>query len=145
MDNTYSIDPGISSTLSQFITAGRGITLKYSNFCFLQKDDNGNTISIYNVLDDYMDELDQYILDVPLTEMEVMKYRFNPKKLAYDLYGSTELFAFILYINRIGSIKDFSLTKRKVKLINKQYFTTIFGEILSAEKADLKMYNSKNT
>ena len=145
MNDVYIINPAVSSNLSQLITAGSGITLKYSNFCFLQKDDNGNTIPIYNVLDDYMDELDQYILDVPLTEMEAMKYRFNPKKLAYDLYGSTELFAFILYINRIGSIKDFSLAKRKVKLINKQYFTTIFGEILSAEKADIKKYNSENT
>ena len=42
-----------------------------------------------------------------LTEEEQEDYRFQPKKLSQDLYGTTELWADLLKLNNAVSITDF--------------------------------------
>ena len=44
-----------------------------------------------NIADKYAIELEENKKTVEFTTKEYYKYRFNPKVLSYDLYGTTEL------------------------------------------------------
>ena len=67
---------------------------------------NGNNIS-----DKYTSELEENKRIITLNTKEYYKYRYNPKLLSYDVYGTTELWFFILMANELYSITEFDLRK----------------------------------
>ena len=69
-----------------------------------------------NIADKYSAELEENKKIVEFTTKEYYKYRYNPKLLSYDVYGSTELWFFILMANEIYTITEFDL--RKVKMFD---------------------------
>ena len=69
---------------------------------------------------------------VEMTDSEFNKYRFKPKLLAYDLYGSTELYFTILFLNGICSIKDFN--RKNIRLIKKSDMILLLESIYNAEQ-----------
>ena len=69
-----------------------------------------------NIADKYSAELEENKKIVEFTTKEYYKYRYNPKLLSYDVYGTTELWFFILMANEIYTITEFDL--RKVKLFD---------------------------
>ena len=64
-----------------------------------------------NIADKYSAELEENKKIVEFTTKEYYKYRYNPKLLSYDVYGTTELWFFILMANELYSISDFNLRK----------------------------------
>lgn len=69
-----------------------------------------------NIADKYSAELEENKKIVEFTTKEYYKYRYNPKLLSYDVYGTTELWFFILMANEIYTITEFNL--RKVKMFD---------------------------
>ena len=67
-----------------------------------------------NIADKYAVELEENKKTVEFTTKEYYKYRFNPKVLSYDLYGTTELWFFILMANEIYTISEFDFKKLKL-------------------------------
>ena len=67
-----------------------------------------------------------------MTDSEFNKYRFKPKRLAYDLYGSTELYFAILFTNGICNIKEFN--RKNIKLIKKSDMILLLEAIYNAER-----------
>ena len=67
---------------------------------------NGDIIS-----DKYDVELEENKRTITLSTKEYYKYRYNPKLLSYDIYGTTELWFFILMANELYSISEFNLRK----------------------------------
>lgn len=67
---------------------------------------NGDIIS-----DKYAVELEENKRIVTLNTKEYYKYRYNPKLLSYDIYGTTELWFFILMANELYSMTEFDLKK----------------------------------
>ena len=67
-----------------------------------------------NIADKYAIELQENKKTVEFTTKEYYKYRFNPKVLSYDLYGTTELWFFILMANEIYTISEFDFKKLKL-------------------------------
>ena len=67
---------------------------------------NGNIIS-----DKYASELEENKRIITFNTKEYYKYRYNPKLLSYDIYGTTELWFFILMANELYSITEFNLRK----------------------------------
>ena len=67
-----------------------------------------------NIADKYAIELEENKKTVEFTTKEYYKYRFNPKMLSYDLYGTTELWFFILMANEIYTISEFDFKKLKL-------------------------------
>ena len=67
-----------------------------------------------NIADKYAIELEENKKTVEFTTKEYYKYRFNPKVLSYDLYGTTELWFFILMANEIYTISEFDFKKLKL-------------------------------
>lgn len=132
--NTLSYNIATASKLDNMVKLGSSVSLKYSKLCYKRLTDNDQIRCMYNVLDDYTDILDTYLIDVTLSPEEVKKYKYNPKRMAYDLYGSTDLYSFILYINKYASIREFTLNDPNIKLIHVDNLTTILSSILSIEQ-----------
>ena len=55
-----------------------------------------------------MPELKDIKVKITLSNEEYSKYRYNPKVLSYDIYGTTELWFLILEANELHSINEFN-------------------------------------
>lgn len=64
-----------------------------------------------SIADKYIEELEENKRSVQLSTKEYYKYRYNPKLLSYDVYGTTELWFFILMANELYTISEFDLQK----------------------------------
>lgn len=125
-------------TVEDFIELGKDMDdIQYSKFAILSRassPDVSNPIlyAEHNVIYDYEEEFKKVSLDVEMTNEELNKYIYKPKLLSYDLYGSTELYFVILFINGIYDIKDFN--KRNIKLLRKDTMKEILEAIFNAEQ-----------
>jgi hypothetical protein len=81
----------------------------------------------------YKDFLEAYITTTELTEDQQYKYRYSPKKLSLDLYGTTGYWSMILFLNECHSIMDFAPVK--VKYVDPRYVDMLFDEIKILEES----------
>lgn len=135
--------PEDAHTLAEFIYAGKSIDLYYSydNFSFMQNID-GVQYSIFNVIDDYIDELKQLCIEVKLTNKERETYIYNPKLLSYKLYKTTMLYWLILRTNNLCSAHEFNLLKKKILIIRPKALFDALNKIYNSEKKAIKIFNS---
>lgn len=133
--------PENSTTIEEFIEAGRGETVSYIGFSFMDMVSNGTWVSVHNVINDYMDELLENSLNVRLGYEEQQKYFYKPKLLCHDLYGNPELYFIILLMNDMADVKEFN--KPTIKLIRKADMGNFVSTIYNAEQQALLNYNSK--
>ena len=143
MEYTYDYQkPELTYTLDQFIACQSDTTFCYNNLSFIDQIDNIK-YNIYNVASDYIDEIiENYCKTIVLSDDELAKYKYRPKLLCYDIYGSQELYYLILILNDICSVKDF--TKNKLILPTKDNMPVITKAIMNANRADIQKYNSDN-
>lgn len=84
----------------------------------------------------YWDIIQNYVVDIELTEDEFLKYARRPRLLSLEKYETIELWASILLINNMVSPVQFN--KRKIKM-----FTTdileILEELLILEEGNIKL------
>lgn len=106
-----SSSPDTTYTISQFISMKDNDNITYKNFSILQRSSKEPNImySIENVIYDYMEEIKQYRKLVAVSDIDKIKYKYKPKLLAYDIYGSTETYFIIMALNGLHNIKDFDL------------------------------------
>lgn len=133
--------PERTATVEDFIDMGDTDDITYANFSILVKCIGENSIVQYaqdNIIYDYLPELNERTVTLTMTDNEFIKYRYKPKLLAYDLYGSTEVYFVIMALNGMCNIKDFN--KKKLKLLYKSDLIELLNEIYSAESSYI-MYN----
>ena len=133
--------PEKTATIEEFIDMGDTDDITYANFSILVKCIGENSIVQYaqdNIIYDYLPELNERTVTLTMTDNEFIKYRYKPKLLAYDLYGSTEVYFVIMALNGMCNIKDFN--KKKLKLLYKSDLLELLNEIYSAE-SDYILYN----
>lgn len=145
-------NPETTKSIEDFITLGTIDEMTYSKFSIVAETiGNKDTASVQfpenNIIYDYMKELKTDCQEIVLTDEDIIKYRYNPKKLAYDIYGHSELYFVILAINGMCSFKDFN--KRKIKLLYKNQVQSLLNEIYNAEsdyisKNRAKLKNTEN-
>ena len=135
--------PAKTSTLEEFIALSSKTIISYRNLSFVERIDDVREFAIWNVLSDYERELKAISTDVELSESEFRKYIYNPKSLAYDIYGATELFFIILAVNGICTAKEFN--NKKIKLIKAKDLEEVIQMIYNANKKDIEIYNEKQT
>ena len=129
-----------SFTLDQFADSKSSNDISYYSMSLLEKDPNTNIeYDVFNVVSDYMNELKKMSHPVTLSETEYYTYRFKPKLLAKYLYGNTELYFIILWLNDMWSVKDFNL--RTIKLIKNTELSEALSKINASEKSFIKAYN----
>jgi hypothetical protein len=100
------------TTIADYIKSSKQKTLKITDYFYkgVLVDD---TSRLY-VLDDsilipYDGELDTYRKSYTFTEEEYRKYKYNPWKVSYDVYGTTELWFLVLHANELYSAMEFDL------------------------------------
>lgn len=127
-------------TLDQFADSKSSNDISYYSMSLLEKDQKTNIeYDVFNVVSDYMNELKAMAKTVKLSDDEYYTYRFKPKLLAKYLYGNTELYFIILWLNDMWSVKDFNL--KEIKLIKNTELAEALSKINSSEKSFIKAYN----
>lgn len=90
-------------------------------------------INMYNLYEKYYELLLEHSIVAVLSDEEYRKYRFQPKRLAKDLYGNQELYYLLLRLNHVYSIINFDFTEVRVftsEIIN------LLNEIMIMESED---------
>lgn len=105
------------STITELINSIKGEEISYRNLhtqIFI--DSKGEVIKIpyASLVRNYLPYFQNTVLTAQFTDREVDMYRFRPKRLSYDLYGTTELWSALLELNGLYSTLDFKLDKPKV-------------------------------
>lgn len=98
---------------------------------YLKNKDTIIKIPYKSIINQYRPYFKSTIVEAKLGEQEATMYRFRPKYLSYNLYGTTELWSALLEINDLISILDFDL--ETYKLFNPKPFKIILNEILIQE------------
>lgn len=131
-----------ASTISEYIELYNIEEITFPNFFLkmLVSTPNGEVqlLNSENIYQKYIPELNKSKKKVILTNDEYQKYRFNPKRLSYDIYGTTELWFMILNANELHSISEFdiktiylydtSLLRKMSKIINLESNARDFNE-----------------
>lgn len=127
-------DPAKTHTISDFINMKNNDSFTYATMALYMQSIVDKTViySSDNVLYTYLEDLKQVSVEYTFTEEEYIKYKYRPKLLAYDIYGSTELYFVILAINDTCNIKDFN--KRKIRLLYKTDLDRLLNQIFSVEE-----------
>lgn len=108
---------GVPVTLHDQYEAIREKEISYKNLhktAVLYNEETGKNIEIPwdSISRKYSDALSKIRIQMILTDAMVLKYRFSPKLVSYDLYGTTEFWNDILILNNCGSTLDFRDIKR---------------------------------
>ena len=92
------------STIQELIDQVEKKEISYRNlhttFCIRQNDEVIQ-VPYKAMIREYMDLMENDAIKVSLPDDEVRIYKYKPKKLSYDLYGTTELWAAILELNKM--------------------------------------------
>lgn len=138
-----TLTPKQTATVEDFIDSADAINISYDILSLKNLLSNENvSIVVYNVLDDYYDEMMDITIDYEFSNAEFDKYFQAPKLLSNYLYGNTELDFIIMRINGIYDPKD--LIMRTVKLIHKSDMITLISRIYNANKKFIDEYNERN-
>ena len=138
-----NIDPACTYRLSDFINLKDNDEFTYDKYALYMQSYNVEHIiySSNNSIYTYLDEMKDRSVIYTFSDEEFRKYQYRPKLLAYDLYGSTELYFIILALNDTCNIKDFN--KRKVRLMFRQDLSDILSQIFNAESN--RLYLNRQT
>lgn len=113
-----------------------GKRLSFSRATNLFRTKAGNIVTPYQtIVCRYYDSLKPYIEVKTFTDEEFEKYKYQPRFLSYDLYGTPELWADILYINNMVSVTAFK--KRTIKVFTPSIIDALI-EIKLIIENDLK-------
>ena len=102
-----------AATMDRYIEEGK--SLVFSRDTNLLKARYGDAIvPAQSLVCRYYDALKPHIVEKTFTEEEMKRYKYNPRFLSYDLYGTPELWADLLYINNMVSVSSFNKSTVKV-------------------------------
>ena len=128
------------NNLDDFVAYGKTLTISYQNLS-LTEIFNDIKFPMFNIIQDYIDDLKDEAITITFTDKEYYKYKYKPRLLSAYLYGSTEFFSIILQLNDIASEKEF--TKKSIKLIPADTMKSLLEKIYIAEQNYLTSYNSR--
>ena len=87
-------------------------------------------VNLFNLFEKYYEILLDNTVIATLSEEEYKKYRFNPRLLSQDLYGTRELHFMLLRLNYVYSVTEFDFTEVRVFKSN---ITSLLNEIMVLE------------
>ena len=98
------------------------------------KDSRNFKVPYLSILNKHSNILSKIILTKELTSKEYAKYAFRPKLFSDDMYGTTEFWDTVLFLNNCKSVVDFRL--QKVKYYDPDRFKAFIDEIFIVEGID---------
>lgn len=109
MENKMTM--GLDMTIKDYITQYNNEDITFSEFflkqVFITAAGKKLLMNFENLIIKYMPELKEMKVKVTLSNEEYSRYRFNPKLLSFDIYGTTELWFLILEANELHTISQF--------------------------------------
>lgn len=125
-------------TIEEFISTESNKSIRFPKFYYqkvISEDDLQVVLNFQSIMDRYVQHIRNYMTELTLTQEEIRKYQYNPKRLSYNLYGTTAYWWSILFANQIHSIAEFDFNRDTTTI---QVFTkdgiTEFGNVLSVDK-----------
>jgi hypothetical protein len=107
-----------NSTIQEIIEAGKRAALTTDELSLktivTNSSDEKFIINLTPVFEKYYELLTDYAVTVRLTEEEYLRYRFKPRLLSKDLYGTYDLHYLLLKLNHITSVIYFDYTELRV-------------------------------
>lgn len=99
------------------------------------KSDQAIKINQLNVYNSYMYHMKNKCVTVKFNSDQAKKYAYKPKRMAYELYGNTDLYTLILRVNYMHSVSDFT-EERLLEgiVIPTASITDFLDEVLIKEK-----------
>ena len=132
------------NSIQQFISNKPTIGTDYQNMSLVEERGNIQFPVVNLITDDYFDEFKKASVRVELTEDEILKYKYRPKLLCYDIYDNAELYYIILRLNDLYNVKDFNLGKKYLYLIPKAKLKEYLSDVYTQENANAKTFNDNH-
>lgn len=123
------------STIEELVNSVNNMEVSYRNlhtYAHIRNKDDVIKIPYKSVIKEYLPFLQSSVVTLEMGDVEASKYRFKPKRLSYDLYGTTELWSALLELNDMASIIDFDTNI--IKVFNPKEFKTLLNEIMILEE-----------
>lgn len=123
------------TTIQELIESVNEMEISYRNLHTTVNVKNNNDvikIPYKSIIREYLPFFNKTVIDVPLTDNDKYTYKYKPKKMSLDLYGTTELWSAILEINHMYSITDFTLEK-PIKIFDPKEFIPLLNEVMILE------------
>jgi hypothetical protein len=124
-------------TIDQFIQTEQNKSVKYPNYYYQKviSEDNLHVIMNYqSIMDRYVQYIRDYITEIELSQEEMRKYRYNPKRLSFNLYGTTSYWWSIIFANQIHSLTEFDFSRDNVIKVFTREGISAFSTVLSVDK-----------
>lgn len=103
---------GKEPTIKEFIQQYFSEDILSSKFFLKQVFETNNgkkmLVNASDLVIKYLPELEVMKVKVTMSDEEYAKYKYNPKYLSYDIYGTTELWFLILEANEMHSAMQFN-------------------------------------
>ena len=123
------------STIQELIDSVKDMEVSYRNlhsYIYINNGKDMIKIPYKSIIREYLPFFESIIVELPLTPEEVIDYRYKPKKLSYDLYGTTELWSSLLELNNVYSVLDFDL--EQVRVFDPKELPKLLNEVLILEE-----------
>lgn len=139
-----TLKPTTATSVEEFIDTKTMIPVTYTTFLFTNAVEGRPDISVpvFCVLDDYIDEIEEYVQEYTFTSDEYSKYSQAPRLLAEYLYNNQELFPILLRLNDVYDERDFTI--HTIKLLSKSDMSTVLSQIYNVNKKFINVYNDRN-
>lgn len=107
-----------TSTIKSMIEAGKGMQNTANDFHFKHVIENSKgekfIVNMNALFEKYYSLMLDNAVMVTLSNEDYHKYRYKPKIMSLDLYGTTELYFLLLRLNNMVSVTQFDRTELKV-------------------------------
>lgn len=127
----------VRTTIQNIIDHGKHLKINNSELSLKYVMNNSANekfiINITNLFEKYYELLLDNTVIVVLTNEEYLKYRFKPKVLSYDLYGTMELHYMLLRLNYVYSVTNFDF--KEVRVFNTNILS-LLNEIMILENEE---------
>lgn len=124
-------------TIDQFIQTEQNKSVKYPNYYYqkvISEDDLHVIMNYQSIMDRYVQYIRDYITEIELSQEEMRKYRYNPKRLSFNLYGTTSYWWSIIFANQIHSLTEFNFSRDNVIKVFTREGISAFSTVLSVDK-----------
>lgn len=124
-------------TIDQFIQTEQNKSVKYPNYYYqkvISEDDLHVIMNYQSIMDRYVQYIRDYITEIELSQEEMRKYRYNPKRLSFNLYGTTSYWWSIIFANQIHSLTEFDFSRDNVIKVLTREGISALSTVLSVDK-----------
>lgn len=124
-------------TIDQFIQTEQNKSVKYPNYYYqkvISEDDLHVIMNYQSIMDRYVQYIRDYLTEIELSQEEMRKYRYNPKRLSFNLYGTTSYWWSIIFANQIHSLTEFDFSRDNVIKVFTREGISAFSTVLSVDK-----------